>query len=105
MKFNRRVDLDTLPKVDASYFNKRLEHLREDVYVTFVATKSQDEDDAWKDEIGSHLYIVLPYDRVVDSDNNVELMKEYLLNRLASLNWLDYQSLEREILHSLSAAA
>ena len=103
MKFNSRVDLVTEKILDLDYFDTKLNHLRDDLYVTFVATKEGNTTDAWKDQYGTHLFLVLPYEEVVTSNNVIGLMKTYLLETLPTLDWLDYRSLKEDVARVLES--
>lgn len=103
MQFNKRVDLVTHPIVDSRYFNTRLEDVGgENLYVTFVAVNDDDATEAWQEEEDSFLWLVLPYEKVLQ-ENPIQLMKKYLIEALPMWDWLDYKSLQVQVAKKLAA--
>ena len=103
MQFNKRVDLTTYPIVDTDFFDQHLEDVGgENLYVTFVAVNVDDATEAWQEEEDSFLWLVLPYEKVLQ-ENPIQLMKEYLIEALTMWDWLDYKSLQVQVAEKLAA--
>lgn len=103
MQFNKRVDLVTNPAIDTSYFNTLLEGIGGDqLYVTFVAVNDGDTTEVWQEQEESFLWLVLPYDRIVTEDP-IPIMKQYLLESLLLLHWLDVESLQGQVAQKIAA--
>ncbi|MEZ5038492.1 MAG: hypothetical protein R2828_01310 [Saprospiraceae bacterium] len=103
MQFNKRVDLLSNKYVDTSFFNSRLNGLYDNVYITFVAIKDDNKQDAWEDQGDSFLRIALPYEAVVGDSNVKSLMIDYLMSSLPALEWLNFEEIRSRLLEKLAA--
>ena len=63
MKVIKVVEEDVSGKIDTLYILEQFRHI-ENVGITFICTKNEQEEDDWVDEDGRHIVILLPYKKV-----------------------------------------
>lgn len=95
---NANVDLKTRPKLGTSEVRKLIKHYVDDpLYITFYARK--EEFKPWVSRKGekSYLRVILPYEKVLENEDNVPLMLSHLARNVERLKWLDHAALKRRI--------
>ncbi len=81
MKVVKIVEEDIADKVDTSYILEQFRHL-DQVGITFICTKDEQEEDDWVDETGRHIIICLPYREVKELADARPLMLAKAKERL-----------------------
>lgn len=82
MKVIKIVQEDVSEKIDTLYVWDQLRHI-DNVGITFICTKDEQEEDDWIDEDGRHIVILLPYTEVKQLADVRPLMLAKAKERLA----------------------
>lgn len=95
---NANVDVHSHPKVRTWEVQKLITHyIDETLYVTFYARKEAFEPQAFRENGDNFLRVILPYDQILQNDDNTTLMLAHLAQSLEQMEWLDHGCLKRRI--------
>lgn len=95
---NANLDLNTFPKLDTQRINDILREIsKEDIYVTFFARKENFAPRVHKKKNKYFLSVILPYEEVLENEDNLLLMLTHLHQNVDKLKWLDHQALKKKL--------
>ena len=95
---NSNVDRYSYPKMETYEVEKLItNYVDEPLYITFYARK--EEFKPWVSRKGekSYLRVILPYEEVLENEDNVPLLLTHLARNVERLKWLDHAALKRRI--------